>query len=497
MKPTEATNLEKVWMMPTPQNWLPPLELFIGGRWQPGTDGQVMPVVDPSTTQVIAEVADADVVDGVRAVDAAEKAMRDWRGCPPRRRAEILHRCFELMVERSDQLALLICDENGKALSDARGEIAYAAEFFRWYAEEAVRNNGELNESPAAGHRILVRYEPIGVALLVTPWNFPAAMATRKIAPALAAGCGVVLKPAPTTPLTALAIAELMAEAGVPDGLVNVVPTSRSAEVVDALLHDPRVRKLSFTGSTAVGRILLREASDQVISCSMELGGNAPVIIFDDADLDDAVEATILAKMRNGGQACTAANRIYVQDGIRDAFVQRLSQRMSALVVGPPRDPGTQCGPVADEASLMKIQDMVADALEHGASLVTGGGRPSDAGYFYTPTVLDGVTAEARIAKEEVFGPIAAVFPFSEEAEAIERANDTEVGLAAYVLTGDLARGLRISEQLEVGMVGINRGLVSEPAAPFGGVKASGLGREGSHHGMREFCEAKYVAVSW
>jgi succinate-semialdehyde dehydrogenase/glutarate-semialdehyde dehydrogenase len=278
---------------------------------------------------------------------------------------------------------------------------------------------------------------------------------------------------------------------------VNVIPTSRSAEVVDALLHDKRVRKLSFTGSTPVGRILLREASDQVISCSMELGGNAPVLVFDDADLDEAVEAAMLAKMRNGGQACTAANRIYVQQGIHDAFVQRLAERMSALVVGPPREPKTDCGPVADEPSLNKIQDLVADALDRGASLVTGGTRPTGAGYFYTPTVLDQVSAQARIAREEVFGPIAAIFPFTDEAEAIEAANDTDVGLAAYVMTGDLARGLRISEQLEVGMVGINRGLVSEPAAPFGGVKASGLGREGGQHGMREFCEAKYVAVSW
>jgi succinate-semialdehyde dehydrogenase/glutarate-semialdehyde dehydrogenase len=483
--------------MSTPQPWLPPRELFIGGRWQPSTDGRVMAVIDPSTTAVLAEVADADVADAVHAVDAAEKAMRDWRETPPRRRSEILLGCFELITEWSERLACLISDENGKALPDARGEVAYAAEFFRWYAEEAVRNNGELNESPASGHRILVRYEPIGVAVLVTPWNFPAAMATRKIAPALAAGCGVVLKPAPTTPLTALAIAELMAEAGVPDGLVNVIPTSRSAEVVDALLHDSRVRKLSFTGSTPVGRILLREASDQVISCSMELGGNAPVLVFDDADLDEAVEAAMLAKMRNGGQACTAANRIYVQQGIHDAFVQRLAGRMSTLVVGPPREPETDCGPLADEPSLNKIQDMVADALDRGASLVTGGTRPTGAGYFYTPTVLDQVSAQARIAREEVFGPIAAIFPFTDEAEAIEAANDTDVGLAAYVMTGDLARGLRISEQLEVGMVGINRGLVSEPAAPFGGVKASGLGREGSHHGMREFCEAKYVAVSW
>jgi succinate-semialdehyde dehydrogenase / glutarate-semialdehyde dehydrogenase len=456
-----------------------------------------MSVTDPSTGTVLTDVADADVVDAIQAVDAAEKAMRDWRRTRPRHRADILLRCFELMMQRSDQLAGLISDENGKAISDARGEVAYAAEFFRWYAEEAVRNNGELNDAPAADYRILVRYEPIGVAVLVTPWNFPAAMATRKIAPALAAGCGVVLKPAPSTPLTAFAVAELLAEAGVPDGLVNVVSTSRSAPVVDALLHDPRVRKLSFTGSTAVGRVLLREASDQVISCSMELGGNAPILVFDDADLDEAVDASMLAKMRNGGQACTAANRIFVQSGIHDVFVQRLAERMSALVVGPPRDPETDCGPVADEPSLNKIQSMVTDALDRGARLVTGGSRPERSGYFYAPTVLDHVSTQARIAGEEVFGPVAAVFPFDDETEAIEAANDTDVGLAAYVLTSDLARGLRISEQLEVGMVGINRGLVSEPAAPFGGVKASGLGREGGHHGMREFCEPKYVAVRW
>jgi succinate-semialdehyde dehydrogenase/glutarate-semialdehyde dehydrogenase len=474
-----------------------PRDLFIGGSWRPSSTGRRIDVLDPSTGAVLCDVADGSVADAMDAVDAAEKALPEWRTVAPRERAEILRRCFDLMTERAAWLAGLISDENGKALDDARGEVAYAAEFFRWYAEEAVRNIGELTTSPSGNNRIMVQYQPIGVSVLVTPWNFPAAMATRKIAPALAAGCSVILKPASETPLTALAIAALMVEAGVPAGVVNVVTTTDAGPVVDALLHDPRVRKLSFTGSTEVGRILLREAADQVISCAMELGGNAPFIVFDDADLDQAVEAVMVAKMRNGGQACTAANRIFVQAGIRPAFVSALVARMQALVVGAPREATTQCGPVVDDPSVHKIEELVADALELGADLLTGGARLDRAGYFYPPTVIDNVDPRARIAHEEVFGPVAAVFEFTDEDEAVQAANATEYGLAAYVMTQDLARGLRVAERLEVGMVGLNRGLVSDAAAPFGGVKESGLGREGSHHGLREFCEAKYVAVSW
>jgi succinate-semialdehyde dehydrogenase/glutarate-semialdehyde dehydrogenase len=475
-----------------------PRELFIGGAWRPSSSGLRVDVVDPTSTRVLCDIADAEVEDGLAAVDAAEKALDGWRARAPRERAEILRRCHTLMMERAEWFAALISDENGKALDDARGEVAYAAEFFRWYAEEAVRNNGELNLAPGGSNRILVQYQPIGVSLLVTPWNFPAAMATRKIAPALAAGCSVILKPATETPLTALAMVDLFAEAGVPDGVVNVITTTRSGPVVDAILHDPRVRKLSFTGSTEVGRILLREAADHVVSCSMELGGNGPFLVFDDADLPTAIDAVMLAKMRNGGQACTAANRIFVQDGIHDRFVAALSERMAALTVGAPRAEGTQVGPLVDVPSLTKVEELVADAVDKGAQIVTGGGRPDIAdGYFYRPTVLDDVSLDARISREEVFGPVAAIYRFTQESEAIAAANDTELGLAAYVLTGDLARGLRVSERLEVGMVGLNRGLVSDPAAPFGGVKESGLGREGSHHGLREFCEAKYIAVDW
>lgn len=466
--------------------------LFIAGEWCAGSGIEVR---NPSTGEVLAEVADATPEDAMRAVDAAHSSARDWRDTPPRRRSEILRRWFQLMTERAEDLALLISMENGKALSDARGEVAYAAEFFRWYSEEATRIPGEYRETPSGSHKILVDHEPIGIAVLITPWNFPAAMATRKIGPALAAGCTVILKPASETPLTAYAMARLGEEAGVPAGVVNVLTTSSPAPVVNAMLADPRVRKLSFTGSTGVGRALLAEAAKTVVSCSMELGGNAPFLVFDDADLPAALDGAMVAKMRNAGEACTAANRFYVQAGIHDAFVAGLTKRMAALKVGSGYDPATQCGPMITRKAVRKIDRLVVDAVERGARVTTGGKPIAGSGYFYPPTVLENVPVDADLASEEIFGPVAPVYRFESEEDAIRLANDTEYGLAAYIYSRDLKRAVRVGKALESGMIGINRGLMSDPAAPFGGVKQSGLGREGGVTGILEFMEAKYYAI--
>ncbi len=474
-----------------------PTDLFIAGQWRAARSAQRIDVFDPSTRQVLASVADASPEEALDAVDAAAAAAPAWAATPARQRAEILRRAYELMVRDAEQLAVLISMENGKALTDARGEVAYAAEFFRWFSEEAVRINGDLSTSPSGSARILVQYQPVGVSFLVTPWNFPAAMATRKIGPALAAGCTCILKPATETPLTAYAVARLLAEAGVPDGVVNVITSSTAGKIANAVLDDPRVRKLSFTGSTEVGRVLLRKAADSVINCSMELGGNAPFIVFDDADLDTAIEGAMIAKMRNGGEACTAANRLYVQRGIAQQFSQRLAERMGALKVGEGRLPDTQCGPLVNAASVNKVAELVDDAVAKGAQVLTGGQRIDGPGFFYAPTVLANVPADADLLREEIFGPVAPIVIFDEESEAIAKANDTEYGLVSYVFTQDLARGLRVCEAIESGMVALNRGLVSDPAAPFGGVKQSGLGREGAHHGMLEFMEAKYISVNW
>ncbi|MCW2645497.1 MAG: succinate-semialdehyde dehdyrogenase [Pseudonocardiales bacterium] len=472
-------------------------ELFIGGKWLPATDDRRMNVIDPATGEVLASVADATVADGSAAVDAAAGALAGWSARAPRERGEILRTAFDLMTERADELARLIVQENGKALADARSEVAYAAEFFRWFSEEAVRIDGQLRMAPAGTNRIVVLHQPIGVSVLVTPWNFPAAMATRKIGPALAAGCTVILKPASETPLTALAIADILVRAGVPDGVVNVVPSRRSGPMVSAMLHDPRVRKLSFTGSTEVGRRLLHEAADCVVSTAMELGGNAPFLVFDDADLDAAVAGAMVAKMRNGGEACTAANRFYVQRGIAEEFTTRFAQQMAALRVGPGLDDGVRLGPLVNEEGRTKVRELVNDAITAGARLVTGGTVPSGAGFFYPPTVLADVPPSAAILQEEIFGPVAPIVVFDTDEEAIAKANQTEYGLVAYVYTADLTRGLRISERLESGMVGLNRAVVSDPAAPFGGVKHSGLGREGGHDGLLEYLESKYIAVQW
>ena len=474
-----------------------PRQLFIGGQWLSGRDGKTFEVIDPSTASSVATVADADIADAISAVDAAAASAKAWKETPPRGRSDLLMKCFHLMIERADWLARLIVVENGKALPDARSEIAYAAEFFRWYAEEAVRLPGEFGPAPSGANQIIVSHEPIGISVLVTPWNFPAAMATRKIAPALAAGCTCILKPAAETPLTALAIGEIMSEAGVPAGVVNILTSRRAGPVVSAMLHDPRVRKLSFTGSTGVGRILLREAADQVVSCSMELGGNAPFIVLDDADLEVAVAGAMIAKMRNGGEACTAANRFLVQRGILEDFTRRLGEEMAALRVGPGLAPETQLGPLITEAAVAKVARLVDDAVSKGAHVVTGGMRYGRDGFYYPPTVLADVPRDAAILSEEIFGPVAPIVAFDTEDEVVDLANDTEYGLVSYVFSRNLKRALAVAGRIESGMVGINRGVVSDPAAPFGGMKQSGLGREGSHHGMLEFLETKYVAASW
>ena len=472
-----------------------PTGLLIGGEWAKGS--ATFPVLDPATEEPLAEVADGTVSDALDAVTAAQVALPGWAATPPRQRAEILRKAFELMTARSEQFARLMSAENGKSLRDARGEAAYAAEFFRWYAEEAVRVEGTVMRAPSGTNRIVTLHQPIGVSLLITPWNFPAAMATRKIGPALAAGCSVVLKPAEDTPLTALALAELLSEAGVPDGVVNVVTTSTPGPVVSAIINDPRVRKLSFTGSTEVGRILLAQAAKTVVSSSMELGGNAPFLIFDDADIPAAVEGALIAKMRNGGEACTAANRFYVHEAVADEFIATFSARLKSMVVGPGLDEATEVGPLVNEETRSKVVGLVDGAASDGAAVITGGRAPRRRGYFYEPTLLDGVPADSAILSTEIFGPVAPVVRFTDQADAIRWANATEFGLVSYVYTRDLRRGLQVSEALEAGMIGLNRGIVSDPAAPFGGVKQSGLGREGAHEGLLEYTETKYIATDW
>jgi succinate-semialdehyde dehydrogenase/glutarate-semialdehyde dehydrogenase len=473
-----------------------PTGLLIGGQWTDGRGGS-LPVTDPATEEVIAQVASGTPEDALEAVAAAYAALPGWAARPPRERGECLRRAYELMIARAEPLARLMVAENGKALKDARGEIIYAAEFFRWYAEEAVRNEGSLSVAPSGANRIMVQRQPVGVSVLVTPWNFPAAMATRKIGPALAAGCTVVLKPAKETPLSALAIAVLLQEAGVPEGVVNVLPTTKPGPLVAAMLADPRVRKLSFTGSTEVGRALLHIAADTVTNCSMELGGNAPFLVFEDADIEAAVEGAFLAKMRNGGEACTAANRFYVHDDVAGEFTARLADRLSSLRVGPGLDDGTDLGPLVNSDTRSKVASLVESATSAGGRLVTGGEAPDRKGYFYLPTVLDNVPRGAGILGEEIFGPVAPVVRFTDQADAIAQANSTEYGLVSYLYSRDLRRALQVAEALEAGMIGINRGVVSDPAAPFGGVKQSGLGREGGHDGLLEFTETKYIAVDW
>ena len=474
-----------------------PTDLYIGGKWRKSSDNQRFDVIDPATEKPIASVASASVEDAKAAVDAASAAMEGWAAKKPRERAEVLRKAFELIIRDTERFAKLMTIENGKALADSRAEVAYAAEFFRWYAEEAVRNIGEVSRAPASGARIFVQHKPAGVAVLVTPWNFPAAMATRKIGPALAAGCAVVLKPASETPLTMLALMPVMEEAGVPAGVINVLPSRRSGPVVDAMLKDPRVRVVSFTGSTEVGRKLLHAAADNVVKPAMELGGNAPFIVFEDADVDAAIDGAMIAKMRNMGEACTAANRFYVHEKVHDEFAKKLTARMQALKLGNGLDDGVMLGPLVNADTRDKVKALVEDAVGKGASVLTGGEAPTGPGYFYPATVLDKVPDSAKLLREEIFGPVAALQTFSSEDEVVKRANDTEYGLVAYVYTRDLSRGMRVSERLDFGMIGLNRGLVSDPAAPFGGMKQSGIGREGAHEGLMEFMETQYVSLTW
>jgi succinate-semialdehyde dehydrogenase/glutarate-semialdehyde dehydrogenase len=474
-----------------------PTDLWIGGAFREASDGARFDVINPADESVLASVASASIADADAALDAAQDAFADWAGRTPRARSEVLRRAWELMVARQEEFARLITLENGKARADAMGEAAYAAEFFRWFAEEAVRADGLLTRAPASGARIMVHHKPAGIAVLVTPWNYPAAMGTRKIAPALAAGCPVIIKPASETPLTMLALMPLLEEAGVPPGLVNVLPSRNTGKLVDHLLHDPRVRVVSFTGSTGVGRILLRSAADQVLKPAMELGGNAPLIVFDDADLDAAVAGAMIAKMRNLGEACTAANRFYVHESVHDAFAEKLTAAMGALKVGNGLQDGIDVGPLVNADTRDKVAAFVADAVAKGAKVHLGGEAPDGPGYFYPPTVLSDVPETADCVHDEIFGPVAALQRFTDTEDVIRRANDTEYGLVAYVFSGDFRRGMQVCERLDYGMVGLNRGLVSDPAAPFGGTKQSGLGREGGHEGMHEFMESQYIAAEW
>jgi succinate-semialdehyde dehydrogenase/glutarate-semialdehyde dehydrogenase len=472
-------------------------DLYINGKWEKGASNERFDVLNPATEQVIASVASADIADADAALDAAEAAMKEWAARTPRARSEILRKAWELMTARLDEFAHLITLENGKARADAMGEATYAAEFFRWFAEEAVRADGMITHAPASGARIMVQHKPAGLAVLVTPWNYPAAMGTRKIAPALAAGCAVIIKPASETPLTMLALMPLLEEAGVPKGLVNVLPSKRTGALVDHMLHDPRVRVVSFTGSTGVGRKLLHSAADQVLKPAMELGGNAPLIVFEDADIDVAVEGAMLAKMRNLGEACTAANRIYVHDAVAAEFTKKFTAAMGALKMGDGTDPTIDVGPLVNADTRDKVAEFVADAVAKGAKIEVGGQTPDGVGFYYPPTVLSNVPETADCVHDEIFGPVAAIQTFSDQEDVIRRANDTEYGLVAYVFSEDMKRALQVCERLDYGMVGLNRGLVSDPAAPFGGTKQSGLGREGGHEGMLEFMETQYISASW
>ena len=467
-------------------------QLFINGEWVDGS--KTTPVNDPSDLSVIADVALAGDSQIEAALAAADAASASWAATAPRVRSEILRKAFEIMTAEADYLAELVSKENGKALPDAKGEVIYAAEFFRWFAEEAVRTPGDFRKSPSGDKRILVTHQPIGLSLLITPWNFPAAMATRKIGPAIAAGCTMILKPATETPLTALAIADILQRAGVPKGVLNVILPERTGPAISAMLHDPRLKNLSFTGSTEVGRILLREASDRVIRCSMELGGNAPFVVLDDANIDEAVKGLMLAKMRNGGAACTAANRVYVQRPVAAEFTKKFSAAMSALVMGRGRDEGIQLGASVSISERNKIAELVDESVASGGKVIVGGTLPDGPGAFYPATVIE-VASDNPILNHEVFGPVAPVVTFDTDEEAVTLANSTDYGLISYVYSEDLKRGLRMAEAIESGMVAINRGVISDPAAPFGGVKQSGLGREGGFDGIHEFLETKYIGV--
>lgn len=473
-------------------------DLYINGRWVPGSAGKRFPVENPASRETIAEVADATIADGRAAAHAAADAGEAWRATPPRQRAELLRKMYDETMRRADDIAMLIVAENGKPMADARAEVSYAAEFFRWYGEEAVRLPGHLTTAPAGGGRRIIEIaEPVGVSLLLTPWNLPAAMITRKIAPALAAGCTVVVKPSFQTPLTALAIAEIADCVGVPAGVINVIPTTDDIAVVGDLVEDGPVRALSFTGSTRVGSMLLAQAAKRVLKCSMELGGNAPFVVFADANLDEAVAGAVVAKMRHNAEACTAANRFLVHRDVHDEFVARLSEALTAMPLGPGTDELTQVGPLASAQAVAGVQQAVDEAVQAGARAVIGGQRLDTDGYYFPATLLVDVKPDADVLQHEMFAPVAPVIAFDDEDEAVALANATDMGLASYVYSGDLAQALRVAERIDAGMVGINTGMLSDPAAPFGGTKHSGVGREGGRHGIAEFLETKYIAVSW
>ncbi len=473
-----------------------PTGLFIGGEWRDSSDGSTIDVEDPATGATLTSVASATVEDGVAALDAAAAAQHDWAMTAPRERAEILRSAFDLITERADEFALLMTLEMGKPVAQSKGEVTYGAEFFRWFSEEVVRISGRWATSPDGNTRLMTMKQPVGPTLMITPWNFPLAMGTRKIGPALAAGCTMVVKPASQTPLTMLALAELLTEVGVPPGVLNVVSTSNTSEVMGRLIDDPRLRKLTFTGSTPIGKQLVKQSADQLLRVSMELGGNAPFLVFADADLDAAVDGAMIAKMRNMGEACTAANRFLVHESVADEFATRFAERMAAEKVGRGTDDGITVGPLIDAKQRDKVAELVDDATSRGASVVTGGSQTGDQGYFFEPTVLTDVSPDADLFREEIFGPVAPITTFSDEEKAVQMANDTEYGLVAYAFTTDLGRMIRVSEGLEFGMVGINQGIVSNPAAPFGGVKHSGFGREGGPEGIEEYLSVKYVGIA-
>src|SRR5579884_1013112 len=472
-----------------------PKQLYIGGEWRDGSKG-TLSVEDPATGESLCEVADASADDARAALDAAFEAGPEFASHPPRERGEILRRAFEMITARADELALLMTLEMGKPMAESKAEIAYGAEFLRWFSEQAVRIDGRYAIAPNGQGRLLTMKQPVGPCLLITPWNFPLAMGTRKIGPAVAAGCTMVVKPAQQTPLSMLMLAKILEEAGLPKGVLNLITASSAGESTGPLISDPRLRKLSFTGSTEVGRKLMEQASGNLLRLSMELGGNAPFLVFEDADVDDAVQGALIAKMRNIGEACTAANRFHVAEAVADEFAQKLADKLGSMKVGRGTEEGVEVGPLIDDKQRSKVEGLVEDAVGHGARVLVGGHARDGAGYFFDPTVLTDVPQDAELLREEIFGPVAPVKGFADEDEAIAAANDTEFGLVAYLYTSDLKRALRVAERLETGMVGLNQGMVSNAAAPFGGIKQSGFGREGGPEGIEEYLETKYVAVN-
>ena len=473
-----------------------PKQLLIGGQWRDAAEGGTLPVEDPATGETLCEVADATVDDALAALSAADRAFSSFKDVAPRERADVLRGAYDLVMERADDLALLMTLEMGKSVAESKGEITYAANFLRWYSEEAVRIDGRYTRNEAGAGRVLTMRQPVGPCVFITPWNFPLAMGTRKIAPAIGAGCTCVVKPAKQTPLSMLMLAKVLEEAGLPDGVVNVITAKSSGRTMAPLIADPRTRKLSFTGSTEVGRELIKQSADQILKVSMELGGNAPFLVFADADVDAAVEGAMAAKMRNVGEACTAANRFHVHESVAEEFAQKLALRMGGLTIGRGTEDGVDVGPLIDESQLGIVSDLVDDAVEKGAEVLTGGARVDGPGHFYKPTVLRAVPADAKLLTDEIFGPVAPIRTFTTDEEAIDAANATEYGLVAYVFTSDLKRAFRVCEALEVGMIGLNQGIVSNAGAPFGGVKQSGYGREGGPEGFAEFLETKYIALN-